>query len=109
MIPVKKIAEENEFALIEYRDKSDIHRVAVPLKTLVEKDGKVEISETNLKKGIPYGVDWDALFPGLDNLNLEMHRRDIWVFQDALAKAKETRAAVIASTGKIIQTIFEGG
>lgn len=102
---VKILAVEGEYALVEYADTHDIHRVSVPN----EKVRKGEVTKADLEKGIPYGVDWDAAYPGLYHLNWEMHRRGIWTYEDAKADVKNCRAAVFAATGTIISNILEGG
>ncbi len=109
MRKVKKIAEENGFALVELVEHGDYRRLSLPVEKLHCNGDDCEVSDPALAKGIPYGVDWDAQFPGLDNLNWQMHRRGIWTFQDAYEKSKDARTAVIGATGKILQTILEGG
>lgn len=102
---VSVIATENDYALVEYFQAGDIHRVSV----LAEEVKAGEVNQSALDKGIQYGVPWDEVFPGLDNLSWEMHRRQIWTWDDAKNNPIKAKAAVVASTGKITKTILEGG
>ncbi len=104
-IKVKTVISEGERALVEYYGAGDLHRVSIPADQ-IEDD---EVSQKTLSSGIEYGIDWEDAFPGLPGLNWEMHRRGIWTTDDARADITNLRKAVIASTVKIVQSIFEGG
>jgi len=104
-IKVKLLAQEGDNAMVEFVRDGDMHRVSLPA-------SEIENGEASLKSlntGIEYGIDWDEIYPGLNNLNWEMHRRQIWTFQDARADITNLRKAVIAATNKIVTSIIEGG
>lgn len=109
LVPVKNLATEGDYSMVEYYSSGDLHRASVENSKIEIGDQGAQVDIKILNAAIKFGIDWDQEFPGLNNLNWEMHRRGIWTFEDARAKSAEARKAVMAATGKIIQKILEGG
>lgn len=102
MPKIKIIAKEKGRALVEYIVKNDTRRVSVKLSQI----NAGEVSQDILDNAIPYGVDWDTLYPFMPGIGFQMRRVGIWTKQDAINNPNAVKSAVIRASSRITKDII---
>lgn len=106
-VDVKVIRESDQSALVEYREKGIVERATIPLKALI--DGN-KVREWQLKKGIPFGIDWsDIDIPKVtpQMLTQALRLKGIWTAADVRANPQAVRNAISQVQGELFSQIVK--
>lgn len=106
-VEVKVVREGDESALVEYKEKGLVERATIPLKVLI--DGKM-VRDTQLKKGIPFGIDWSEIeIPTVTPkmLTQALRVKGIWTAADVRANPQAVRNAINQVQGELFSQIVE--
>ena len=107
MVNIKIIQQQGQSALVEWLEKETLQRTVIPLEVINDEQ---QVSQTNLKRGILYGLKWSEivkLSATSERLEQQLRRVGIWTAEDALGNAEKVLGAIQATyqidLGRIMQ------
>lgn len=109
----KLVSRKKSAILVEYKNSvEDIVRVSIPAdKAEVSTDDKyVNVSESVVKAGIPYGIPWESKIPDItikgSDVEKEFHKAGIWTLEDIKQNPNSIQGIVMAVSADITRAIL---